>query len=161
MPNLQAQPQARRDGAAGPPPLEEILTWPSLLSERVDPGFIDANGHMNFAWYMHLFNRASWAFFTAIGLDAAEMQRSGTGPFAVEANQRFFAELFVGDRVAIHTRVVTLGAKSITHQHAMVDVARQRVAATVQIVAVHVDKGSRRAVPFPVEHSQRAERFGL
>ena len=129
------------------------------MHAQVDASFIDANGHMNFAWYMHLFDRASWAFFADIGLDAEHMRRSGTGPFAVEAKQRFFAELFLGDQVAIRTRVVAIGKKSVTLVHAMVDVARQRVAATVEIVAVHVDKGTRRAVPFAPEHARGAERF--
>ena len=137
------------------PALPDVLAWRRTLDATVEPSFIDANGHMNMAWYMVLFDRASWAFFAALGLRAGHT----TGPFAVEATQRFHAELFEGDEVAVHTQVIAVGKSSMSVRHAMVDVARRRIAATVDIVAVHVDKTTRRAVPFGAEQVAAAEPF--
>ena len=35
---------------------------PRVLEASAAPRFIDAMGHMNVAWYLHLFDRATWNF---------------------------------------------------------------------------------------------------
>ena len=140
-----------------PPELDEVLRQPRTLEAVVEPRFIDAMGHMNIAWYMVLFDRASWAILARIGLDEAEMQRAGSGAFAVEQTVRYFAELRLGARVDVYTRMVAIDGKIVRFVHTMVDVERRCVAATVDTVAAHVDRRTRRAVPFPASLIGSAE----
>jgi acyl-CoA thioester hydrolase len=150
---LPPQPRSAVAGPAsppeGPPRIEDALGATCTLQSVVEPRFIDAMGHMNTTWYMFLFDRASWAFLAGLGLDDAHMERTGSGAFAVEQRMRYFAELRLGDRVAIHTRLTQTGTRSMRFTHTMVDVERQRVAATIENVAVLVDRATRKAIAFP------------
>ena len=41
------------------PSLEEALAMARTLEAVVEPRFIDSMGHMNVAWYVHLFDRGT------------------------------------------------------------------------------------------------------
>jgi acyl-CoA thioester hydrolase len=141
-------------GASALPPappvtVEVARARPLTHAAEVEPRFIDLNGHMNVAWYVHLFDQATWAFFRGLGIDEAYMESAGRTLFAAEEHLRYLAELKLGDRIAIHTQLTGVLPKSLNFTHIMIDVARERVAATADLVGVHVDAGDRRARPFP------------
>jgi acyl-CoA thioester hydrolase len=131
-----------------PPPLADISAWPCTLDAVVEDAFVDANGHMNVAWYTGLFDRATWAFFALYGLDAGYLARTRRSMFAVEQLLRYYAELRAGERLRVHSRLRAGGDKTIEFSHVMVHVARAQVAATAELTGVHVDLDTRRAVPF-------------
>src|SRR5262249_49275639 len=110
---------------------------------------IDHNGHMNVAWYVHVFDQATWGLFHSLGIDDAYIAATGATMFAVEENIRYLAELKEGDRLAVHTQLTAIKPKALHFAHAMVDVTRDRIAATADLVGVHVDRVERRARPFP------------
>jgi acyl-CoA thioester hydrolase len=134
-----------------PPPLTVELARARQLTHiaEVEPRFIDLNGHMNVAWYVHLFDQATWAFFCGLGIDEAYMSSAGRTVFAAEENLRYLAELKLGDRITIHTQLNDVQPKSLKFVHVMIDVERDRIAATAELVGVHVDATERRARPFP------------
>lgn len=131
------------------PELAEVLRHPRTLEATIELRFIDPMGHMNVAWYVHLFDRATWVLLGSLGLDEAHMAREHSGAFAVEQTVRYFAELRLGDRIEIRSAIDELAGKRIRFRHAMVDLARGRVAATIENVGLHVDRRTRRATPFP------------
>jgi acyl-CoA thioester hydrolase len=133
------------------PTLAEARGWPRTLAAAVEPGFIDAMGHMNVAWYVHLFDRATWACFEAVGIDEAYRGRAHAGMFAVEEHLRYLGELRAGDPLEVYTRVVEARPKTVRLYHAMVDPVRDRLAATADVVGVHIDLGTRRSAPFPAD----------
>jgi acyl-CoA thioester hydrolase len=143
-----------------PPSLEDALAFPRTLEAEVEPGFIDAMGHMNVMWYVHLFDRATWSFLASLGIDSAYLQRSGSGMFALDQRVRYLAELRQGDRIEVHSRLLEVHSKWIRFAHVMVDVARQRIAATTEFVGTHVDIARRRARPFP-DHVAAGLRLAL
>jgi len=144
---------AYHGAAAGPPaaPLtvDAVRARKLTYEGEVEARFIDHNGHMNVAWYVHIFDRATWALFHSVGIDDAYMAAAGRTMFAVEENLRYFAELKQGDRLAVYTELTLVKPKALHFTHAMVDVERNRIAATADLVGVHVDSVERRARPFP------------
>ena len=54
------------------------------VEAAVEPRFLDAMGHMNVAWYVHLFDRGVWTFFERHGLDEHYRQQANRGMFALE-----------------------------------------------------------------------------
>lgn len=137
------------------PSLAEALALPRTLEASVEPRFIDGMGHMNVAWYVHLFDLATWAFFERLGLDSAYRARAHTGMFAVEEHVRYLAELREGDPLEVHTRLLAEGPKSLRLLHVMTDPARARLAATAEVVGVHVDLTTRRSAAIPPDITER------
>ena len=132
-----------------PPTLGEARALPRTLEASVEPMFIDAMGHMNVAWYVHLFDRATWILFGRLGIDEPYRERARAGMFAVEQHIRYIAELRENDPLHIHSRVLDVQRKSVNLLHVMVDPVRERIAAATEVIGVHVDLTTRRAIPFP------------
>jgi acyl-CoA thioesterase FadM/ketosteroid isomerase-like protein len=121
------------------------------LEAVVEPRFVDAMGHMNVAWYAHLFDRAVWRRFAELGLDEAYFARTGRGMFALEQSERYLAELRQGERLVIHTALVEAREKTLRFVHYLHNVEKQLLSATAEVVAAHIDLGTRRTTPFPGE----------
>lgn len=130
----------------------DLLLQPGLaltLEGVVEPRFVDAMGHMNVAWYAHLFDRAVWARFAELGLDEAYLARERRGMFALERDTRYLSELRGGQGLTIHTALVEAREKTLRFVHYMRDVEKEVVSATEEVVAAHIDLETRRTTPFP------------
>ncbi|HYQ15392.1 MAG TPA: thioesterase family protein [Polyangiaceae bacterium] len=114
----------------------------------VEPRFLDAMGHMNVAWYVHLFDRGVWDYFERTGLDAEYLQRKQRGMFALEETIRYLSELREGDALEVRTGALEVRPKTLRLLQHMVDSGRQRVAAVCEVVAVHIDLSTRRSIEF-------------
>src|SRR4051812_34308389 len=79
----------------------------------VEAHHIDPMGHMNVAWYLHWFDRGIWEFFARHKLDAASLERTRRGCFALEDHVHYLAELREGDRLAVHTGVLEVRPKNL------------------------------------------------
>ena len=137
------------------PSLEEALALPRLLDAVVEPRFIDSMGHMNVSWYVHLFDRATWAFFQSVGIDPDYRRRAGAGMFAVEHHIRYLSELREGEPLAVHVRLIALGARSLRLRLAMIDTTRGKLSSAAEVVGVHIDMSVRRPTPFPDDIADR------
>jgi len=78
---------------------------------EVLPEWIDANEHMNLAYYTVLFDYATDALFDAIGIGRQYKDSTNKGTFAVETHNLYERELLVGERVRISTLILALDDK--------------------------------------------------
>jgi acyl-CoA thioester hydrolase len=140
------------------PTLDQALALPRTLEATVEQRFIDLNGHMNVAWYVHLFDRATWVLFERLGIDEPYRTRANAGMFAVEQHLRYLGELREGDPLEVHSRVLEVRPKSLRLMHVMTDPVRQRIAAIAEVVGVHIDYTSRRSIAFSPEQLARMQR---
>jgi acyl-CoA thioester hydrolase len=111
--------------------------------------WIDANDHMNLAYYTVLFDYATDALFEAIGIGRQYKDSSGNGTFVVETHNLYERELLLGDRVRVSTQILGMGPKRLHLAHEMFAMAGGQRAATQELLYVHVNLGARRVVPFP------------
>src|SRR5882672_2311179 len=125
------------------PSLDEALALELTLQASVEPRFIDAMGHMNVAWYVHLFDRATWALFDRLGIDEEYRRRANVGMFAVEEQIRYLGELREGDPLEVRSELLAVSPRSLRLGHVMVDPQRRRVSATAEVVGVHIDLSTR------------------
>jgi acyl-CoA thioester hydrolase len=115
---------------------------------EVLPRWIDANGHMNLAYYTVLFDYATDALFDAIGIGRDYKDSTNHGTFAVETHNLYERELLVGDRVRITTQILGADDKRLCLAHEMFTVATGQRAATQELMYLHVDLAARGVVPF-------------
>jgi acyl-CoA thioester hydrolase len=117
----------------------------------------DHMGHMNVMWYVGKFDEATWHLLAAIGLTSSVMHENKTGMAGVEQQITYKKELFPGDVVSIHSRVLEVKEKSIRVEHVMSNDVSRDVAATMVLTAVHLDRSKRKACAFPAEIRAKAE----
>lgn len=118
------------------------------LEAQVETLYLDSMGHMNVAWYVDLFNRGVWTFFGRYGLGEAYLQASGRGMFALEENVRYLSELREGETLQVYTGVLEERPKTLRLGQFMVNQRKELLSATREVVAAHIDLGSRKSTPF-------------
>jgi len=73
---------------------------------EVLPEWIDANGHMNLAYYIVLFDYATDTLFDAIGIGRGYKDATNHGTFVAETHNLYEHELLVGERVRVGTQIL-------------------------------------------------------
>jgi acyl-CoA thioester hydrolase len=116
---------------------------------EVLPEWIDANEHMNLAYYTVLFDYATDLLFEKIGIGRQYKETTNKGTFVVETHNLYERELLVGDRVKVSTQILAVDDKRLHLAHEMFMMNHGPRAAMQELMFVHVDLSTRRVAPFP------------
>jgi len=109
--------------------------------------WIDYNGHMNVAYYVLAFDRATDKLFDYLGLGEAYRRATNRSIFALEAHICYLHELRQGDQFAIATRLIDADRKRLHLFHTMTRDGLEEPAATIEAMALHVDLSGPQATP--------------
>lgn len=123
-------------------------------TETVRPEWIDYNGHMNVAYYVLVFDHATDALFEALGLGARYRQSTDLTLFAVESHILYQHEVGLGAPLRVESRVLGVDGKRLHFGHEMFHGTEGWRAATIELMAVHIDLGTRRTSPFPPDRQE-------
>lgn len=126
------------------PELNDITRSTAATRLVVPPEFIDVNGHMNVQHYLHVGTLGTGALVTAVGIDDAYRRDRGRSVFTRRHVIDYLSELVLGDQVSIHSFVIDRSTTAMHLISYVLDQGRSRVAATVEILLVHVDLTTRR-----------------
>src|SRR6202049_4477988 len=135
-----------------------MMTIPAPFDQyegAVLPEWIDANGHMNLAYYVVLFDYATDALFEAISIGREYKDTSNHGTFVAETHNLYERELLVGARIRVATQIVAADSKRLYLAHAMFALDGGYRAATQKLMFLHVDLAARRVSPFPEDLRRR------
>ncbi|TGD11983.1 3-hydroxyacyl-CoA dehydrogenase NAD-binding domain-containing protein [Brevibacterium sp. S111] len=114
---------------------------------EVAPEWIDYNGHMSEAFYVLVFGFATDQVMDELGLDAGYRNTANASLYTVESHIRYLDEVALGAQLTVTPQLVSAGEKKLHLAYEMhVD---QRLVATEEIVALHVDQQAGGAVAFP------------
>jgi acyl-CoA thioester hydrolase len=116
---------------------------------EVLPEWIDWNGHLNLAYYVVLFDRATDLLFGELGLGLDYRRTEEKGTFVVETHNRYERELLVGERMRVATQILGCDDKRLHLGHEMFRSASGERTATQELMFLHIDMRSRRVSPFP------------
>jgi acyl-CoA thioester hydrolase len=130
-----------------------------LHREKVQPAWIDYNGHMNVAYYVLAFDHATDTFFEHIGFGDAYRQAENCSIFVSETHVNYFREVHEDDPLRITTQVLDLDEKRVHLYHRMYHESEGYLAASTELVVVHVDLGLRRSSPWRGELADGLENF--
>ena len=125
--------------------------------QRVDPAWIDYNGHMNLAYYVLAFDQATDTFHDLLGIGLDYRERMNSSMFTLAINVDYIREVFADDRLRITTQLLECDAKRLRYFHRMYQGDPEHLVATNECLAVHVDMSSRRSAPFPAATRVRIE----
>ena len=119
--------------------------------DAVREAWIDHNAHMNMGYYMVVFDFATDAWFDYIGLDRAHRERHQITTFTVEGHINYVRELRAGDPLRFTTRLLGFDAKRIHYFHQMYHGHEGYLAATNELMTLHISERTRRSAPMHEE----------
>jgi acyl-CoA thioester hydrolase len=125
----------------------------------VQPEWIDANQHMNMGYYVVVFDLATDAWFRFVGLDEAHREERASTTFCLEAHVTYEREVREGDPLRFTTRLLDFDAKRLHYFHEMYHAAEGYLAATNELVSLHVSQATRRSAPMAPEVLERLARI--
>ena len=111
--------------------------------------WIDYNGHMNVGFYGVAFDKASDAVLDHLGLGEAYRHRTEASMFIVESHMTYDREVCEGDPLRFGTLLLDGDEKRVHMFHAMYHESEGYLAATTEMMGLHVDLQARRSVAFP------------
>lgn len=116
----------------------------SLHTETVRPEWIDYNGHMNVAYYVLAFDFATDAFLNYIGLDHGYKAKADVTTFVGDMNVTYVREVVEGAPLRFTTQLLEYDAKKFRYFHSMYHAEEGFLAATNELLSLHIDLKTRR-----------------
>jgi acyl-CoA thioester hydrolase len=123
--------------------------------EIVLPEWCDYNGHMNLAYYVLVFDHATDVLFAGVGIDQNYRDGAAHSSFAVESHITYDNEVMVGDALSCTTQLLDFDEKRVHYFHRMYHAEKGFLAATTELMSVHIDLKARRVAPMPAEIQAR------
>lgn len=121
--------------------------------------WIDHNNHMNMGYYVVVFDLATDEFLGWVGLDTTHRRRAGVTTFCVEAHVTYHREVRAGDPLRFTTLLLGYDEKWIHYFHQMYHATEGYLAATNELMSLHVSEVTRRAAPMAAEILERLARI--
>jgi acyl-CoA thioester hydrolase len=140
--------------------LEPLFFAPFVSSVmRVEPQWIDYNGHLNMAYYHVLFDRCVDEAYTLVGIGQDYVHNRGRSLFTAEAHVRYLRELTLDDPVRATFQLLDFDRKRIHFFQQLFHGTEGWVSATCENMSLHVDLDSRKTAPFPDDAATRLARM--
>ena len=117
---------------------------------RVEPAWIDYNGHLNMAYYNVLFDRAVDEAFELLGC-GVDYVNEGYSTFTAEVHVRYLRELHEGDPVRVTCQLLDYDAKRMHYFEQLFHATEGWVSATSENMSLHVDMTAKKAAAFPAK----------
>jgi len=116
---------------------------------RVEPQWIDYNGHLNVAYYNVLFDRAVDEVYELIGLGPDYLKQNGHSTMVAEAHVRYLREVNEADPLRVTVQLLDYDAKRFHLFEQLVHATENWVSATCETMTLHVDMAAKKVAPFP------------
>jgi carnitine 3-dehydrogenase len=117
-----------------------------LHRARVQPEWVDYNGHAHESRYLQVFGDATDGLLRRVGVDAAYLD-GGHSFYTVETHLSHLGEASAGDDLAVTTQLLAADEKRLHVFHRMTGGGDGTVIATAEQMLLHVDTEQGRAAP--------------
>jgi acyl-CoA thioester hydrolase len=115
---------------------------------RLEPQWIDYNGHLNVAYYHVLFDRAVDEIYELLGLGLAYLERTKHSTMVVEAHVRYLRELKLNDPVRVTVQLLDYDGKRIHLFEELRHATGNWISATSESMTLSVDMTAKKVAPF-------------
>ena len=129
----------------------KIQTPLALHSEPVLPEWIDYNGHMNVAYYVLAFDHATDEMLDYLRLTHDHKIKANSTTFVADMNITYIQEVHEGDPLRFTTQILGCDEKCLHFWHEMYHAEKGYLAATNELLSLHINLAERRVGPMPAE----------
>jgi len=116
---------------------------------RVEPGWIDYNGHLNMAYYNVLLDRAVDEVFELLGCGLDYVKKYKHSFFTAEAHVRYLRELRAEMPVRVTFQLLDFDSKRMHYFEQLFHAGEGWVSATSENMSLHVDMEAKRTAACP------------
>ena len=116
---------------------------------RVEPAWIDYNGHLNMAYYNVLFDRAVDEVMALLGCGVDYVEAKHHSCFTAEVHVRYLRELHADDPVRVTFQLLAHDTKRLHFFEQLFHAAEGWVSATSENMMLHVDMQAGKTAAFP------------
>ncbi|MFN8830225.1 MAG: thioesterase family protein [Labrys sp. (in: a-proteobacteria)] len=116
---------------------------------RIEPEWIDVNGHLNMAYYHVLFDNALGEALALVGLGDDYIKTRRKSFFTGEVHVVYKRELRIEDPVRVRLQLVSFDDKRLHIFEELCHATEGWVSATCELISLHVDLETRKVVHFP------------
>lgn len=124
---------------------------------RIEPQWIDYNGHLNMAYYNVMFDRAIDELWLVLGIGPDYKKSRNGSTFTAECHVRYLREIHLGDPVQVSVLLLAADQKRLHTFEELRHAGEGWLSATSENMTVHVDICLRKTAPFPPDIRQRIE----
>lgn len=121
----------------------------------VPTDWADYNGHMNVGYYVVAFDKATDVVLEDLGIGEAYRISEDSSVFVLEAHVTYDREVHPGDRLRFTTQFLDHDEKRLHLFHRMYHADEGYLAATNELMIMHMNLKTRRPAPFPSAASAR------
>jgi acyl-CoA thioester hydrolase len=122
-----------------------------LKSEKVIKDWTDYNGHMNVAYYVHIFDIASDVMLENFKMGATAAKNDKKSTFVVEMHTKYHKEVRLGEEVDVHLTHLNHDKKRIHYRVSMFHKEKKYLAATNEVLSLYIDLEQRKVADFEKE----------
>jgi acyl-CoA thioester hydrolase len=122
---------------------------------RVRAEWIDPNGHMNVGYYVVAFDHATDTLSDQLGVGWSYVEHRLGMVFVLETHVTYDREVHAGDPLRITTQILDYDEKRLHFFHEMRHGEEGWLAATNELMMIHIGYASRRSAPWAAETMRR------
>jgi acyl-CoA thioester hydrolase len=124
---------------------------------RIEPQWIDYNGHLNMAYYNVMFDRAIDELWLRLGIGPGYMKERQGSTFTAECHVRYLREIHLGDPVQVSILLLAADEKRLHTFEELRHATEGWLSATSENMTIHIDMTARKTAPFPPDIRSRIE----
>jgi acyl-CoA thioester hydrolase len=124
---------------------------------RIEPAWIDYNGHLNMAYYNVMFDRAIDELWLQLGIGPGYMKERHGSTFTAECHVRYLREIHLGDPVQVSILLVAADEKRLHTFEELRHATEGWLSATSENMTIHIDMTARKTAPFPSDIRARVQ----
>ena len=119
-----------------------------LKTEKVIKEWTDYNGHLNVAFYVHVFDLAADIMLDKFKMGGQSAKQDKKTTFVAEMYTAYKKEVRLGEEVETHLTYTDHDKKRIHYRLSMFNKEKKYLAATNEVLSLYVDLNQRKVVEF-------------
>jgi len=119
-----------------------------LKTEKVIKKWTDYNGHLNVAFYVHIFDIAADVMLDNFNMGGISAKKNKKTTFVAEMHTIYKQEVQLGEEVETHVTFVDRDKKRIHYRLSMFHKEKKYLAATNEVLSLYVDLNLRKVTEF-------------
>ena len=119
-----------------------------LKTEKVIKDWTDYNGHLNVAFYVHIFDIAADVMLDNFKMGGESAKKDKKTTFVAEMYTAYKQEVRLGEEVETHLTYVDHDKKRIHYRLSMFHKEKKYLAATNEVLSLYVDLEKRKVTEF-------------
>src|SRR3984893_6708185 len=124
---------------------------------RIEPQWIDYNGHLNMAYYNVMFERAIDELWRKLRMGPEYRKARNGSTFTAECHVRYLREIHLGDPVQVSILLLAADEKRLHTFEELRHAGEGWLSATSENMTSHIDMAARTTAPFPPDIRARIE----